>query len=172
MDDGEEQAADHCVLTLCSSLLPADKITSLPNGIPKLFSASTMFTRASRYLDLIHPSIPYFPSCCPMICRYDAQIGCVPVGMTFVDLVRLRMPAGANAPVVLAVHFGRPAIFNTNHGRPHQAIGNHLPMAASREGISGGLLETAVDMTLRLDDAKALPGRTTPTTNCGLICWR
>jgi hypothetical protein len=30
-------------------------------------------------------------------------------------------------------------------------------MAASREGISGGLLETAVDMTLRLDDAKALP---------------
>jgi hypothetical protein len=30
-------------------------------------------------------------------------------------------------------------------------------MAVWREGISGGLPETAVDMTLHLDNAKALP---------------
>jgi hypothetical protein len=65
-------------------------------------------------------------------------------------------PLEANAPFVRAVHFGRPAIFNTDNRWPHQALGNRLPMAASREGISGGLLETAVDMTPRLDDAKAL----------------
>jgi hypothetical protein len=34
--------------------------------------------------------------------------------------------------------------------------GNRLSMTASREGISGGLLETAVDMTLCLDNANAL----------------
>jgi hypothetical protein len=65
-------------------------------------------------------------------------------------------PLEANAPFVRAVHFGRPAIFNTDNRWPHQALGSRLPMAASREGISGGLLETAVDMTPRLDDAKAL----------------
>jgi hypothetical protein len=32
-----------------------------------------------------------------------------------------------------------------------------LPIDASREEISGGLLETAVDTSLRFDDAKALP---------------
>jgi Integrase core domain len=44
-----------------------------------------------------------------------------------------------------------------NNTRPHQALGNRTPMAVWREGISGGLPETAVDMTLRLDNAKALP---------------
>jgi putative transposase len=44
-----------------------------------------------------------------------------------------------------------------NNTRPHQALGNRTPMAAWREGISGGLPETSVDMTLRLDNAKALP---------------
>jgi putative transposase len=44
-----------------------------------------------------------------------------------------------------------------NKTRPHQALGNQTPMAAWREGIGGGFLETAVDMTLRLDNAKALP---------------
>jgi putative transposase len=44
-----------------------------------------------------------------------------------------------------------------NNTRPHQALGNRTPMAAWREGINGGLPETSVDMTLRLDNAKALP---------------
>ena len=35
-------------------------------------------------------------------------------------------------------------------------VGNRTPMAVWREGISGGLPATAVDMTPRLDDAKAL----------------
>ncbi len=44
-----------------------------------------------------------------------------------------------------------------NTARPHQALGNRTPMAVWREGISSGYLDTAVDMTLRLDNAGALP---------------
>ena len=44
-----------------------------------------------------------------------------------------------------------------NTGRPHQALGNRPPMAVWRDGITGGLEEGAVDMTLRLDNAGALP---------------
>ena len=42
-------------------------------------------------------------------------------------------------------------------GRPHQALGNRTPMAVWREGTTGTLGGTAVDMTLRLDNAVALP---------------
>ena len=42
-----------------------------------------------------------------------------------------------------------------NHSRPHQALSNRTPMAAWRGGITGALGSTAVDMTLRLDDAGA-----------------
>jgi putative transposase len=44
-----------------------------------------------------------------------------------------------------------------NARRPHQALGNRTPMAVWREGPSGGLDDKAVDMTLRLDNAVALP---------------
>jgi putative transposase len=44
-----------------------------------------------------------------------------------------------------------------NSRRPHQALGNRPPMAVWREGVFGVLDETAVDMTLRLDNAGALP---------------
>jgi putative transposase len=44
-----------------------------------------------------------------------------------------------------------------NHRRPHQALANRTPMAIWRDGITGGLGEGAVDMTLRLDNAGALP---------------
>ena len=44
-----------------------------------------------------------------------------------------------------------------NGRRPHQALGNRTPMAVWREGTTGALGETAVDMTLRLDNAGALP---------------
>jgi len=44
-----------------------------------------------------------------------------------------------------------------NARRPHQAIDNRTPMAAWRVGTTGALGETAVDMTLRLDNAGALP---------------
>ena len=44
-----------------------------------------------------------------------------------------------------------------NHLRPHQALANRTPMAVWRDGITGGLGEKAVDMTLRLDNARALP---------------
>jgi putative transposase len=45
--------------------------------------------------------------------------------------------------------------YNTH--RPHQALANRVPMAVWREGVTGALGGTAVDMTLRLDNADALP---------------
>ncbi len=44
-----------------------------------------------------------------------------------------------------------------NHRRPHQALANRTPMAIWRDSVSGGFGEAAVDMTLRLDNAGALP---------------
>ena len=44
-----------------------------------------------------------------------------------------------------------------NGQRPHGALANRTPMAVWRDGVTGGLNGTAVDMTLRLDNAKALP---------------
>jgi putative transposase len=44
-----------------------------------------------------------------------------------------------------------------NHSRPHQALANRTPMAVWRDGVTGALGEKAVDMTLRLDNARALP---------------
>ena len=47
------------------------------------------------------------------------------------------------------------AFYNTR--RPHQALGGQAPMAVWRAGTSGLLDARAVDMTLRLDNATALP---------------
>jgi putative transposase len=44
-----------------------------------------------------------------------------------------------------------------NHLRPHQALANRTPMAVWRDGVTDALAEKAVDMTLRLDNARALP---------------
>jgi len=44
-----------------------------------------------------------------------------------------------------------------NGRRPHQALSNRTPMAVWRAGKFGVLEEAAVDMTLRLDNACALP---------------
>jgi putative transposase len=44
-----------------------------------------------------------------------------------------------------------------NGRRPHQALANRTPMAVWRESAHGLLGGTAVDMTLRLDNAGALP---------------
>ncbi|MDA8050089.1 MAG: transposase [Rhodospirillales bacterium] len=44
-----------------------------------------------------------------------------------------------------------------NFRRPHQAPGNQAPMTVWRAGITGALGGTVVDMTLRLDNAGALP---------------
>jgi putative transposase len=44
-----------------------------------------------------------------------------------------------------------------NGGRPHQALGNRTPIAVWRDGVTGAPGESAVDMTLRLDNAGALP---------------
>ncbi len=44
-----------------------------------------------------------------------------------------------------------------NLQRPHQALGNRMPMAVWRSGIIGAIDGRAVDMTLRLDNASALP---------------
>jgi putative transposase len=44
-----------------------------------------------------------------------------------------------------------------NSRRPHQALGNRTPMAAWHDGTGSGFLDTAMDMTLRLDNALALP---------------
>jgi putative transposase len=42
-------------------------------------------------------------------------------------------------------------------GRPHQALGQRTPMAVWRQGGTSGFANPAVDMTLRLDDARASP---------------
>ncbi len=47
------------------------------------------------------------------------------------------------------------AFYNTR--RPHQALANRTPLAVWRDGITGALGNTAVDMSLRLDNAIALP---------------
>ena len=52
------------------------------------------------------------------------------------------------------------AFYNTR--RPHQALGNLAPMAAWRASVIGTLGKTAVDMTLRLDNAVALPTYSQP----------
>ena len=44
-----------------------------------------------------------------------------------------------------------------NLRRPHQALANRTPMAIWRDGVTGELGQKAVDMTLRLDNAGALP---------------
>ena len=44
-----------------------------------------------------------------------------------------------------------------NSHRPHQALGFRTPMSAYREGITGFTEGRAMDMTLRLDNADALP---------------
>ena len=44
-----------------------------------------------------------------------------------------------------------------NHQRPHQALANRTPMTVWREGDTDRSRETAVDMSLRLDSASALP---------------
>jgi putative transposase len=44
-----------------------------------------------------------------------------------------------------------------NGRRPHMALDNRTPMAVWREGVTGCIDGTAVDMTRRLDNAGALP---------------
>jgi putative transposase len=44
-----------------------------------------------------------------------------------------------------------------NNWRPHQALANRIPMAVWRDGVTDALGEGAVDMTLRLDNARPLP---------------
>jgi putative transposase len=44
-----------------------------------------------------------------------------------------------------------------NDSRPHQALDNRAPMVVWRGGVTGTLGGRAVDMTLRLDNARALP---------------
>jgi putative transposase len=56
-----------------------------------------------------------------------------------------------------------------NLGRPHQALGNRTPMAVWREGVTGALGDTAVDMTLRLDNAGALPTCPPPPQQQGIL---
>ena len=44
-----------------------------------------------------------------------------------------------------------------NNSRPHQALDNRAPMAVWRGGVTGAFDDKAVDITLRLDNAHALP---------------
>ena len=55
-----------------------------------------------------------------------------------------------------------------NQRRPHQTLGNRTPMAVWRAGITGIIEGTAVDMTLRLDNADALP--TSPQPQQQQLC--
>ena len=53
--------------------------------------------------------------------------------------------------------YGRYLAALYNGRRPHQALANRTPMTVWREGLTGALGDTAVDMTLRLDNAGASP---------------
>jgi putative transposase len=44
-----------------------------------------------------------------------------------------------------------------NHRRPHQAMNNQFPMAAWRAGTDRSQAAKTMDMSLRLDNANALP---------------
>jgi putative transposase len=44
-----------------------------------------------------------------------------------------------------------------NNRRPHRALDNRMPMTVSRGGVIGAPGQAAVDMALRLDNARALP---------------
>ncbi len=57
-----------------------------------------------------------------------------------------------------------------NGHRPHQALRNRTPMAVWREGVTGALDDTTVDMTLRLDNARALPTCPQPPQQQQEIC--
>src|SRR5713226_8933621 len=52
---------------------------------------------------------------------------------------------------------GRSQTLLYNTERPHSALGNLTPLAVWRDSVTGVLDGTAVDMTLRLDNAGALP---------------
>ena len=52
---------------------------------------------------------------------------------------------------------GRSQALLYNTRRPHQALGGQAPLAVWRAGTSGALDTKAVDLTLRLDNAGALP---------------
>ena len=51
----------------------------------------------------------------------------------------------------------RRLLGSPNGSRPHQALGNRTPMSVWRDNVTHALGERAVDMTLRLDNATALP---------------
>ena len=57
-----------------------------------------------------------------------------------------------------------------NGHRPHQALRNRTPMAVWREGVTGPLDDTTVDMTLRLDNARALPTCPQPPQQQQEVC--
>ena len=59
-----------------------------------------------------------------------------------------------------------------NNRRPHQALRNRTPMAVWRDGVTGALGEMAVDMTLRLDNACALPTCPVPRRRPAIACPR
>ena len=56
-----------------------------------------------------------------------------------------------------------------NHRRPHQALANRTPMAVWRDGIADDFGQGAVDMTLRLDTAEALPTYPQPHQQQALV---
>jgi putative transposase len=56
-----------------------------------------------------------------------------------------------------------------NHRRPHQALANRTPMAVWRDGTGSVLAAEAVDMTLRLDNAGALPTYPQPSQPQALV---
>src|SRR5271163_3830082 len=59
-----------------------------------------------------------------------------------------------------------------NSARPHQALGYRTPMAVWRQGTTGALGNMAVDMTLRLDNARALPTYPPPPQQQKLLSTR
>ena len=56
-----------------------------------------------------------------------------------------------------------------NHRRPHQALTNRTPMAVWRDGVEAAPGTEAVDMTLRLDNAAALPTYPQPQQQQALV---
>ena len=78
-----------------------------------------------------------------------------------------RMPPIENFADTGPVGRSQPLLYNTR--RPHQALGGQAPMAVWRAGTSGILDARAVDMTLRLDNAAALPTCPQPQQQQALV---
>ena len=128
-----------------SQALPGQPSANAPPG-----STGKWLDRTSRPVTQANVPLPSHPHCseiCPTVpSRLPDERG--PSGQTR-DATDRELP---DAP-----SHGRSVVVFYNLRRPHQSLGDRAPMAVWRAGVTGQIGGMAVDMTLRLDNATALP---------------